>query len=140
MDIEYANDKRYFDFDFDNFGNIHELLDIIENEDKRLTVITDPHIKVDPSYFVYREGKEIIVGIDKEDYDEKGIFVRNKDMKDFEGECWPGNSVWVDFLNDKASEYWRSLYSFDKFKHTNKLFNYWIDMNEPSVFNSLEMT
>eukprot|EP00347_Sterkiella_histriomuscorum_P014322 403361316 len=134
---EMPVDVLWMDIDF---GNIQELIDVVEKEDKRLTVITDPHIKVDNDYFVYKEGMEKLVGIDHDDYDINGVFIRNKDMQAFEGECWPGNSVWVDFLNDKASDFWKSLYSFDKFIHTNKLFNYWIDMNEPSVFNAHEMT
>jgi len=27
-------------------------------------------------------------------------------MKDFEGWCWPGDSVWIDFLNPEAREFW----------------------------------
>lgn len=100
MDIEYSNNKRYFEFDFTKFGNIHELIELVEKEEKRLTVITDPHIKIDNDFFVYKEGKEVIVGVDKEDFDMKGIFVRSSELLEFEGDCWPGNSVWVDFLNE----------------------------------------
>lgn len=61
-------------------------------------------------------------------------------MEPFEGDCWPGNSVWVDFLNKEAVFFWKSLYNYDSFKGTTKLFNFWIDMNEPSVFSGDELT
>lgn len=48
--------------------------------------------------------------------------------------------MWIDFLNDNASSFWKSLYQYDKFKGTSKIFNYWIDMNEPSVFSGDELT
>jgi alpha 1,3-glucosidase len=71
----------------------------------------------------------------------KGAFVRDGDGKDeFIGDCWPKNSVWIDYLNENARKFWSSLYSYEKFKGTNRNFGYWIDMNEPSVFNSDELT
>ena len=48
--------------------------------------------------------------------------------------------MWVDFLNENAANYWKSLYQYDKFRGTSKIFNFWIDMNEPSVFSGDELT
>ena len=48
--------------------------------------------------------------------------------------CWPGNSSWVDYLNENAASWWGSLYEYGKFLGTNYLFGTWNDMNEPSVF------
>ena len=56
------------------------------------------------------------------------------------GYCWPGTSVWIDYLNKGAQNFWKSLYSFDFFKGTNNLFHIWLDMNEPSVFDGTEGT
>jgi alpha 1,3-glucosidase len=73
--------------------------------------------------------------------DVEGAFIRDRDGHNtFFGECWPKTSVWVDFLNTNAQSFWASLYRYDKFKGTNKLFGYWIDMNEPSVFSHDELT
>lgn len=70
-----------------------------------------------------------------------GAFIRNNEgIETFEGECWPKTSVWVDFLNRNAQTFWSTLYQYDKFKGTNRLFNFWIDMNEPSVFSDDELT
>ena len=54
--------------------------------------------------------------------------------KDFVGECWPGDSVWIDVFNQDARQFWQSLYSFDNFKGTTDIYDFWVDMNEPSVF------
>ena len=62
------------------------------------------------------------------------------DKTPFEGTCWPGKSVWVDYLNPKAREYWSSLYSLEKYKETTVDTFIWNDMNEPSVSGSFEET
>lgn len=46
MDIEYADDKRYFKFE-SRFGDLDRFVDKMEAEQKHITVITDPHIKAD---------------------------------------------------------------------------------------------
>ena len=56
------------------------------------------------------------------------------------GDCWPKSSVWVDFLNAHARQFWADLYGYDRFKGTSSLFSFWIDMNEPSVFSGDELT
>ncbi len=33
----------------------------MEQQQKRVTIITDPHIKKDPEFFVYKEGLEAVV-------------------------------------------------------------------------------
>lgn len=140
LDIEYARGKRYFEFDQSRFSDIDKFVKLMEKEDKRITVITDPHIKSDNEYFVYNEGMHVVVGQDYHGSDLRGVFIKDKNLWTFYGTCWPEESVWVDFLNEKASEYWRGLYKPDKFIGTTKLFNFWIDMNEPSVFSGFELT
>jgi mannosyl-oligosaccharide alpha-1,3-glucosidase len=90
---------------------------------------------------VYNHGKQFKIANDEDGSPIRGVFIRDSDgISDFEGECWPKESVWVDFLNENSQKYWQSLYSYDKFIGTNKLFGYWIDMNEPSVFSEDELT
>ena len=50
------------------------------------------------------------------------------------GKCWPGESVWVDYLNENAQNFWKSLYKYDFFNGTDFSYGMWNDMNEPSVF------
>ena len=78
----------------------------IEAANRRLTVIVDPHIKAVENYFVWEDGIQL------EDQPEKvgnwtNIFVREPVTKNvFYGDCWPGNSSWIDFLNENAQNYW----------------------------------
>lgn len=58
----------------------------------------------------------------------------------FIGDCWPGRSIWLDYLNPKARELWASFYSLDYYKETTNEVFIWNDMNEPSVFDGFETT
>ena len=86
-----------------------------------MVIITDPHIAVSQEYKVYAEADP--------DY-----FVKACNGSVYEGQSWPGTCVWIDYLNSEAREYWRSLYASDYFNGTNQIYDYWVDMNEPSVF------
>lgn len=70
------------------------------------------------------------------------IFIRkgSERVKPFEGWCWPGNSVWVDFLNENAQEFWGNLFDYKVFKGSSYIYSFWNDMNEPSVFSESTMT
>lgn len=51
------------------------------------------------------------------------------------GSCWPGLSVWVDFFNSNARDFWAEQFEANRFNNTSALYGIWIDMNEPSVFD-----
>jgi alpha-glucosidase (family GH31 glycosyl hydrolase) len=68
------------------------------------------------------------------------MFIRNCQQNIFIGDCWPGKSSWIDFLNQDAQNYWSTLYGYDKFNGTTQDYYAWNDMNEPSVFNAEELT
>jgi alpha 1,3-glucosidase len=75
----------------------------IEEEGRRITVIVDPHIKVADDYFVYAEGEQMqYANVDTNNV--TNIFIRegSESAKPFFGDCWPGNSTWIDFLNENA--------------------------------------
>lgn len=113
----------------------------IRGSERRLVVITDPHIKINANrYHVFDEGMELDNTKDSEG-NLNSIFVKQPDNNfQFIGWCWPGNSQWVDYLNKGGSEFWAKQYRYDKFKGTDDLFYIWIDMNEPSVFSGDEGT
>ena len=90
-------------------------------------VITDPHIKADISNPVYVKAN-------------KAIFVQDCKHHHFVGNCWPGMSSWIDFFNKDAVDYWQKLYHPKRFVGTNELYDFWIDMNEPSVFDGEQVT
>lgn len=101
-----------------------------------MVVITDPHIKVAPGYFVYENG----LALEKNDPSSTQIFVRDCNNDIFEGDCWPGTSSWVDYLNENAQKYWQGLYKYESFKGTTQMYSFWNDMNEPSVFGAEQQT
>ena len=66
--------------------------------------------------------------------------MKTPNQYNFVGNSWPGQSVWVDYINPRARDFWASLYQYDFFNGTSRLFHAWIDMNEPSVFSGPELT
>ena len=72
--------------------------------------------------------------------DVSNIFVRNSasSPNPFVGQCWPGESVWIDFLNENAANFWSNQYSYENFKGSSWLVSAWNDMNEPAVFNDIK--
>lgn len=54
----------------------------------------------------------------------------------FLGECWPGDSSWIDFFNEDAVDWYAGLFSYDTYRGTTStLAGIWNDMNEPAVFD-----
>jgi len=42
----------------ENFDGIEDFIEILDEKNRNLVVIIDPHIKVDSSYFVYKKAIE----------------------------------------------------------------------------------
>ncbi|KAH8740724.1 hypothetical protein FG386_002686 [Cryptosporidium ryanae] len=57
---------------------------------------------------------------------------------DFVGLCWPGKSKYLDIFSPVVQSYYSNYYSKLFKNHTNV--GYWLDMNEPTVFNLPEQT
>ncbi|KAH6693070.1 neutral alpha-glucosidase AB, partial [Verticillium dahliae] len=128
LDIEFADDKMYFNWDKDMFKDPISMGAHLEEHGRQLVLINDPHIKNKDGYSVVSELKS------------KELAVRNKDGNIFDGWCWPGSSHWIDCFNPKAIEWWSGLFNYNAFKGTLKNTFIWNDMNEPSVFNGPEVT
>lgn len=57
------------------------------------------------------------------------------------GNCWPGKSYYPDFLNyDKLIPFYKQFFKNEKYFMGFKNIYTWVDMNEPSVFESEEWT
>lgn len=135
-DEYHGTDYEYFFFNPDNFTN--ESLPLmnqeIEDANRYITVIVDPHIKVSYNYTVYKEG--ILADLFSPSYNVTNIFVKQPDGRtQFEGGCWPGTSVWIDYLNENAQEFWGDWFGYDKFVGSNSRYDFWNDMNEPAIFD-----
>lgn len=104
----------------------------IEGAGRRLVTIIDPHIAANDEYFVYSDGLELQES--RWEYkNATNIYVRNEKKDTLYAEAWPGNSTFMDFLNENAREFWKQQYR--KFEGTTSLFYAWNDVNDPCVFN-----
>ncbi|KAK3707342.1 glucosidase II [Vermiconidia calcicola] len=128
LDIEYTDGKKYFTWDPMTFGDPLGMQKQLDDHERKLVAIIDPHIKNEGGYHVVDELKS------------KDLAIKNKDGNIYEGWCWPGSSHWVDCFSPKARDWWKGLFRYDKFKGTGKNSFIWNDMNEPSVFNGPETT
>ncbi|TNV84333.1 hypothetical protein FGO68_gene5628 [Halteria grandinella] len=141
MDIPATDGNRYFTFNTVNFTEYK--LNVLKSQmilnQRQLVIITDPHIKKDEEYSVWQKGDEFDLTVDSNDQI-TNIFVKNSSLQPFIGYSWPGDSQWIDYFNEGACQYWGSLYQYDSFKGTSRIFGIWTDMNEPSVFNQYEGT
>ncbi|OXB63369.1 hypothetical protein ASZ78_001945 [Callipepla squamata] len=128
LDIEHTDGKRYFTWDKKKFQNPKRMQELLRKKKRKLVVIVDPHIKADPMYALYSQGKE------------KGYFVKDRNGKDFEGICWPGSSYYLDFTNPEVRKWYADQFAFKTYKGSTNILFIWNDMNEPSVFKGAELT
>lgn len=120
LDIDYLDEYRVFTWDEKRFPDPKKLSEDLLADGFRLMAMTDPGIKVDSEYFMCREGIE------------NGHFCVNPDGSPYIDPVWPGDCHFPDFTQAKTREWFG--------KHFSALTDvgiqgFWIDMNEPSLFN-----
>nr|MDO8081192.1 glycoside hydrolase family 31 protein [Candidatus Freyarchaeota archaeon] len=118
LDIDYMDGYRCFTWDKNRFPDPKKLISEFRKQGFKMTVITDPGIKVDRQYHVYKQG---ISG---------NHFIRVPNGQLFSGVVWPGDCHFPDFANSKTREWWGTLY---KELVDMEVAGFWVDMNEPSV-------
>jgi mannosyl-oligosaccharide alpha-1,3-glucosidase len=126
LDIEYTEGKKYFTWDPDTFPHPDVMGKHLDEHERKLVIIIDPHIKNEGNYPVVDALKK------------KDLAVHNSRDEIYEGWCWPGSSYWVDCFNPASIEWWKSLFQYKNFPGTFPNTWLWNDMNEPSVFNGPE--
>lgn len=126
LDVEYTDKKKYFTWDDATFPDPHQLLEKLYKNKRQLVTIIDPHLKLD--YFASDALTK-----------ENGV-VLDRFNNPFVGECWPGESVWIDTFNPEAAKTWGGFYQdfIDDLEYHN--LGFWNDMNEPSVFGGEELS
>ncbi|QAY68008.1 TIM-barrel domain-containing protein [Paenibacillus protaetiae] len=125
LDIHYMESYRVFTFDKVRFPDPAAMIAELKEMGVRIVPIVDPGVKKTAVDEVYREGIE-------NDY-----FCKYIEGNLFAGKVWPGESVFPDFSDPKAAEWWGSLHAF----YTEMgISGIWNDMNEPSVFDSESKT
>jgi alpha-glucosidase (family GH31 glycosyl hydrolase) len=70
--------KRYFTWDKNEFPNPKKMIEHVAAKGRKMVTIVDPHIKRDANYHVHKEATE------------KGLYIKDKTGKDFDGWCWYG--------------------------------------------------
>lgn len=120
LDIDYMDEYRIFTWDKENFPNPKKLANDLFEDGFRLMAMTDPGVKVDSEYKIYKEG---IRG---------KHFCLNPDGTVFTGPVWPGDCHFPDFTQAKTREWFGSQF---KALTNVGIKGFWIDMNEPSIFN-----
>ena len=125
LDIDHTDNKKYFTYDIKKFSKEETkkfFLDL-DKKGRKVVVILDPHIKVDNWYNVYYKSKN-------------NYFIKNEDSTDFIGNCWCGDSSFLDFFNKETINFWKNLIKKEEeyfYPGINNI-HIWNDMNEPSVF------
>ena len=125
LDIDHTDNKKYFHYDIKKFPKekTKNFFNELNEKGRKVIVILDPHIKIDNWYPVYYKSKN-------------NFFVKKEDSTDFVGDCWSGDSSFLDFFNKETINFWKNLIlkEEDYFYPGINNIHIWNDMNEPSVF------
>ncbi|OVA18456.1 Glycoside hydrolase [Macleaya cordata] len=125
MDIDYMDGYRCFTFDKESFPEPKALANDLHQNGFKAIWMLDPGIKHEEGYFVYDNGSE------------SDIWIQKADGQPFVGEVWPGPCVFPDFTQEKARLWWANLV---KDFISNGVDGIWNDMNEPAVFKTITKT
>ncbi len=116
LDIHYMDGYRLFTWDKERYGDGSEFIKRAHDQDIKIVTIIDPSIKLDQNYDVFKQGI--------------GNYIENDDSSIYNETMWPGDSVFPDFFNKKAREYWKKLIKSWSLQGIDGI---WLDMNEPTV-------
>ncbi|WP_263355195.1 glycoside hydrolase family 31 protein [Acidicapsa acidisoli] len=127
LDIDFQDRNRPFTVNRVAFPDIAGMVVQLKAINFHVVAITDLHIANVPAhnYFPYDSG---IAG---------DHFVKNPDGSVFTGRVWPGPSVFPDFTRQQTRAWWGTLY---RDLHRDGIDGFWNDMNEPSVFDTPNLT
>lgn len=128
LDIEYTEAKKYFTWNKAYFPDPARMMDKLEETKRKLVAIIDPHVKKDDNYQVY---KEALAG---------DHCIKNADGGIYEGQCWPGPSIWPDYTRPETVKWWADLYDLSHFEGSKDNLHVWNDMNEPAVFTGPDIS
>ncbi|XP_076056755.1 sucrase-isomaltase, intestinal-like [Oratosquilla oratoria] len=136
LDIDYMDGKHDFTFDPDHFHDLPELVQELHNHDLKVVIILDPALITNfDTYGPSKRGKASDVFLKWMDQD----LVPDNQKPECEdymvGHVWPAEDVvFPDFLNPETKKWWAN-----ELKLFKKVIDYdgvWIDMNEPSNFDT----
>jgi len=128
LDIDYQDNYKPFTWNHERFPDPKKMISDLQAQHFRIVCIVDPHPKKEKGYAPYDEGIK------------KNYFVKNPDGTVYQGPVWPshadlnpGPSVFPDFSNPAARQWWGQLY---RGLEDDGIAGIWNDMDEPSVFDT----
>jgi alpha-glucosidase len=121
LDIDYMDGYRVFSINNLRFPKMKQLTEDLDKKGIKLVASINPAVKVDPNFWLYKEGKQ------------SDLFCKLPDNKILKGISWPGWVVFPDFSDPITREWWQNQY-----KHLIELgiAGFWHDMNEPASFSA----
>ncbi len=119
LDIHAMDGYRCFTWDEVHFPDVAAMIDDLHRQGFKVVVIADAGIKVDPAYWVYRDGLD------------GGMFCVLPNGRLFKGPVWPGICAFPDFTAPRVRRWWGEL--VERLVGVG-VDGVWNDMNEPAVF------
>jgi alpha-glucosidase len=122
LDIDWQDRNRPFTVDNQAFPDMPGVIRDLGRQGVKVITITDLHVaKADQGYAPYATGA-------KADH-----FVKNADGTTYVAPVWPGDSVFPDFTQAAARDWWGGLFE-EQVRWG--VAGSWNDMNEPAIFNT----
>lgn len=127
LDIDFQDRNRPFTTNAKTFPDLGKLAGDVGKNGIKLITITDLHIAAAPNegYAPYDSG---MAG---------KHFLRKADGSTYVAPVWPGPSVFPDFTDKAARDWWGGLY---KDFVADGIAGFWNDMNEPAIFETPSKT
>ncbi|XP_040845744.1 lysosomal alpha-glucosidase [Ochotona curzoniae] len=122
-DLDYMDGRRDFTFNKAGFADFPAMVRELHEGGRHYVMIVDPAISSSAppgSYRPYDEGLR------------RGVFITNETGQPLTGKVWPGSTVFPDFTNPEALDWWQDMVA--EFHAQVPFDGMWIDMNEPSNF------
>ena len=123
LDIDYMDNFKDFTVNEEAFPDFKEYVSTLKEKGIRLIPIIDAGVKCEEGYDVYDEGVK------------NNHFCKDRKGEDFKAAVWPGICCFPDYLKPESRKWFG-----DKFLTLTEkgIEGFWIDMNEPALFFSME--
>ena len=125
LDIDFQEQHAPFTVDRKRFPAFRRMVGDLRAEGLRTVVITDPHLAARP-------GREPYASALAGDH-----LVRTPSGAVYQGEVWPGASVFPEFGLSRTRAWWGQLY---RPFVADGVAGFWNDMNEPAIFDTADKT
>ena len=121
--MDAMDSKKDFSYNHTTFAKLPQFVSDLHRAGMKYVPMIDPGIsntQTPGTYFPYDLGIQM------------DIFIKNSSGQLIIGTVWPGNTVWPDFTDPKATVYWTKIFS--DFHKVIEFDGSWLDMNEPSNY------